>query len=65
MFKPPWKVDIMNVSGKGGRIAVIGAGAVGGVVAAFVSEAGYSVKIVCKHEDLADRIRTEGIHLFG
>ncbi len=55
----------MNVPGKDSRIAVIGAGAVGGVVASLVSGAGYNVEIVCKHEGLADRIRTEGIHLFG
>jgi len=57
--------SMMNRSGTGNSIAVIGAGAVGAVVAALVSEAGYNVEIVCKHADLAERIRTEGIHLTG
>ena len=51
--------------GKDSRIAVVGAGAIGRVVAVLVSEAGYDVEIVCKYEDLADRVRTDGLHVFG
>ncbi len=51
--------------GKDSRIAVVGAGAIGGVVAALVSEVGYDVEIVCKYEDLAERVRTDGLHVFG
>ena len=51
----------MGVFGKDGRIVVVGAGAVGGVVAALVSEVGYHVEIVCKYSDLVDRIKADGI----
>ena len=46
-------------------VAVIGAGAIGGVTAAFIAKAGYDVQLVCKHEDKAERIMREGIHIAG
>lgn len=47
------------------RIAVIGAGAIGGITAALIRKAGYDVEIVCKYGDLSRRINDEGIHVFG
>lgn len=47
------------------RIAVIGAGAIGGITAALMKNAGYDVEIVCKYDELARRISDQGIHVFG
>jgi len=47
------------------KIAMIGAGAIGGVTAAFISKAGYDIEIVCKHKDLADKINDDGIDITG
>ena len=47
------------------EIAVIGAGAIGGITAAFMAEAGYSVEIVTKYPELAHRIENEGILITG
>ncbi|MBN2255634.1 MAG: 2-dehydropantoate 2-reductase [Deltaproteobacteria bacterium] len=46
-------------------VAVVGAGAIGGVTAAFMAKEGYDVEVVCKYQDLADRIRSEGLRVFG
>jgi 2-dehydropantoate 2-reductase len=51
--------------GRESRIAVIGAGAIGGIVAALVRKGGYDVEIVCKHPDLAQKIRSRGLHVTG
>lgn len=53
------------MSWKKPRIAVIGAGAVGGISAAFIRQAGYDVEIVCKYQDLASRINEQGIGVHG
>lgn len=53
------------MSWKKPRIAVIGAGAVGGITAAFIRQAGYDVEIVCKYPDLAHRINEQGIGVNG
>ncbi len=37
------------------RIGVIGAGAIGGITAARIKQAGHDVEIACKYEDLARR----------
>ncbi|HPB80584.1 MAG TPA: ketopantoate reductase family protein [Spirochaetota bacterium] len=47
------------------KITVVGAGAIGGVTAGFLAREGYDVEIVSKYEDLADKIRHKGIHVFG
>lgn len=47
------------------KIAIVGAGAIGGVTAAFISKAGYDLEIVCKHKDLADKIKDAGIDITG
>lgn len=46
-------------------IVVIGAGAIGGICAAYIAKAGYDVQLVCKHEDKAQRCSREGIHITG
>ena len=43
------------------RIAVIGAGAIGGITAALMAEKGYDVWLVCKHMEIADVATAESI----
>jgi len=47
------------------KIAMIGAGAIGGVTAAFIQQAGWKLEIVCKHAETVDRISRQGIHIDG
>ena len=47
------------------KVAMVGAGAIGGVIAAFISKAGYDLEIVCKHRDLAEKIKDDGIDITG
>lgn len=47
------------------RIAVVGAGAIGGVAAAFISKAGWNLEAAAKHQETVDRGLSEGFHLFG
>ena len=47
------------------RIAVIGAGAIGGITAAFMAQAGLDVTLVCKHEDIAAVAWNPGLHITG
>lgn len=47
------------------RIAMVGAGAIGGTTAAFIQASGQDIEIVCKHRHLADKIRSTGIHITG
>jgi len=51
--------------GRQSRIAVVGAGGIGGISAAFMKSAGYDVEIVCKYPDLVQKIKTEGLHVTG
>lgn len=44
---------------------VVGAGAVGGVTAGLLAEAGHDVHVVCRHADWAEKIRTQGLHVIG
>lgn len=46
-------------------IMVIGAGAVGGITAAFLSEAGYDTLLVTKYDDYAEKVRDEGLNITG
>ena len=50
---------------KDSKIAMVGAGAIGGITAALIKQAGQDIEIVCKHQDLADRIAGQGIHITG
>ena len=47
------------------EIAVIGAGAIGGITAAFLAEAGYDVQLVCNHKDTAELANSEGLRISG
>ena len=47
------------------RICIIGAGAIGGVVAGVLTHKGYHPVLVTKHPDLADRISGMGIEVAG
>lgn len=47
------------------KVAMVGAGAIGGVTAAFIKQAGHELEIVCKHQALADKINSEGIRITG
>jgi len=44
---------------------VVGAGAVGGITAAFMKRAGFDVEIVCKHDDYARLISERGLEISG
>ncbi|HPF03771.1 MAG TPA: 2-dehydropantoate 2-reductase [Bacteroidales bacterium] len=46
-------------------ILVVGAGAIGGITAAFLKREGYNVGIVCKYDDYAKTISNDGIHVTG
>ena len=47
------------------KIAVVGAGAIGGICAACISRAGYDVQVVTRREEHARAIREQGIRVTG
>lgn len=47
------------------KIVVIGAGAIGGVTAAFMGMNGVNITLVCKHQSIAETIRESGLHIVG
>src|SRR3972149_1041345 len=47
------------------KITVIGAGAIGGVTAAFLSRAGWDVEIVCNRQEIAERCLNPGLLITG
>jgi 2-dehydropantoate 2-reductase len=47
------------------RIAVVGAGAIGGITAAWVSRAGYETEVDCKHQEAVNHALSPGLHVFG
>ena len=47
------------------KIAIVGAGAIGGITAAFLKKGGYDVKVVCKYPELAETIKHGGLHVKG
>jgi len=51
--------------GEHAAIAVIGAGAIGGITAAALKTAGRDVTLVCKHKAIADLVRTTGLSIGG
>ncbi len=55
----------MNDGKKPSTIAVIGAGAIGGITAAFLQKDGLDVELVSKHKEVTDRINSTGLHVFG
>lgn len=46
-------------------IAMVGAGAIGAVTAAFMKLNGWNPEIVCKHQETVDRISGQGLHITG
>ena len=44
---------------------VVGAGAVGGITAALLKKNGYNVEIVCKYDNYASIVSTQGIEVNG
>ena len=46
-------------------VAVVGAGAIGGVVGAFLARAGWDVEVVCKHQETVNRGLSDGFHILG
>jgi len=47
------------------KILVIGAGGIGGVTASRITKAGYDVEVVDCLPGLAEKIQTQGLHVFG
>lgn len=52
-------------SGQKAKTALIGAGAVGGITAAFMTDAGWNLTLVCKHKLTLDIAAGPGLHLRG
>ncbi len=50
---------------KDAKITVVGAGAIGGITAAFIKKAGWDPLIVCNHQETADLSTAPGIHITG
>ena len=50
---------------KESKVAVIGAGAIGGVTAAFLQLAGYDLEAACKIPEIAERLNHPGVHITG
>lgn len=46
-------------------ITVVGAGAIGGVTAAFLNRAGWNVEIVCKRQEIAKQCADPGLFITG
>ncbi|MFC1835446.1 ketopantoate reductase family protein [Thermodesulfobacteriota bacterium] len=47
------------------RVAVVGAGAIGGITAAFMAQGGWDLELVCKHRNTTDAANSKGLHVFG
>jgi len=47
------------------KILVVGAGAVGGITAAFLVHAGYDVEVICRSKELTALLRSHGLHIYG
>ena len=50
---------------KESKIAMVGAGAIGGITAAFIKQSGQDIEIVCNHREIVDKISSQGIHITG
>jgi 2-dehydropantoate 2-reductase len=51
--------------GKNTKILVVGAGAIGGISAGLLARAGRDVEIVDRNRDLVEKVRANGLHVFG
>lgn len=47
------------------KLAVVGAGAIGGITAALLTRAGYDLEVVCKNQEIVDRALSPGLHILG
>lgn len=47
------------------RIVVVGAGAIGGITAAYLKQGGLDVTLVCKHQAIATLAGGRGLHITG
>ena len=47
------------------RIVIIGAGAVGGVIAAYLSNFDNNIQLVCKHREILESIENNGLRIEG
>lgn len=47
------------------KIVIIGAGAVGGVLAGYLSNLNYNLQLVCKHREILDAIENNGLRVEG
>jgi 2-dehydropantoate 2-reductase len=50
---------------KNSKLLVVGAGAIGGITAGFLSRAGYNIQVVDKNPEIVNKIRSDGIHVYG
>ncbi len=57
------RVNILKVMES--RIVVVGAGAIGGITAAFIAKSGYDVTLITKYPELAETIREKGLLITG
>jgi 2-dehydropantoate 2-reductase len=55
----------MQETAKTNRIVVVGAGAIGGICAGLIKQAGFNVQAVCRNKKQAESIRSKGIHITG
>lgn len=47
------------------KVVIIGAGAVGGVIAGYLSNLNYNLQLVCKHREILDTIENNGLRIEG
>lgn len=47
------------------NIVIIGAGAVGGIIAGYLSNNNYEVQLVCKHKNILEAIENSGLRIEG
>ena len=50
---------------KDAKIVVVGAGAIGGITAAFIKKAGWNPLLVCKHQETMELATAPGLHITG
>ncbi len=47
------------------KIVIVGAGAVGGVIAGYLSHFNYNIQLVCKHREILESIENNGLRIEG
>jgi len=50
---------------KESKIAVVGAGTIRGVTAACIHRSGWNTEIICKHQEIVDKIAAQGLRVSG